>query len=108
MEMKMKRVSSKEVAKLWINGKASRNSNNQFYSPDGTTLYSYGKHYVVAHCLPKQNIVLVNTTRVSPTTSKHCSLARREIPASRIVEVEDLTAKLPSIIERDFYSPDMF
>lgn len=104
----MKRVSSQQAAKLWINGKAAQNSNKQFYSEDGDTLYSYGEHYVVAHRLPKQNIVLVNTTKASSTTSRHCSLARQEIPANQIVEVEDLTSKLPSIIERDAYNPAMF
>lgn len=104
----MKRVSSQQVAKLWVNGKAAQNSNKHLYSEDGDTLHSYGEHYVVAHRLPKQNIVLVNTTKASSTTSKHCSLARKEIPANQIVEVEDLTSKLPSIIERDIYNPAMF
>lgn len=104
----MKRVPSNKVAEFWIHGKAAQNSNKQFFSPDGVTLYSYGKHYVVAHRLPKQGIVLVNTTKVSPTTSKHSSYARRAIPSKLIVEVEDLTSKMDAIIERDFYSPEMF
>lgn len=76
----MKRVSSQQVAKLWVNGKAAQNSNKHLYSEDGNTLHSYGEHYVVAHRLPKQNIVLVNTTKASSTTSKHCSLARKGNP----------------------------
>lgn len=104
----MKRVASKEVARLWINGKAAQNGNKQFYSPDGVTLYSYGEHYVVAHQLPKQGIVLVNSSKVSPTTSRHCSFARQVVPSNLIVEVEDLTSKMDAIIERDFYDTSMF
>ena len=47
-------------------------SSNMFF--EGTELYSYGKHYLLAEFIDNQT-VLINDTGYSNTTSKHISLA---------------------------------
>ena len=91
----MKRVTSSAVAQFFANGKAAKNSNGQFYTPDGKTLYSYGPHFVVARRL-NSGIVVVNKDKESRTTSKHTGYARRALTAP-FREIADLTAKLKRI-----------
>lgn len=107
-----KRTDNRTVAKIWATGKGDAQSNNGQFFNRGNLLFSYGHHYVAGYIVPGYYLpkgcvtrdhmtvlVLINAKKVSPTTSKHTSMARqaaaslaREIPGSApvIVDVPDL------------------
>lgn len=105
-------TSNANVATIWAKGAGdARSSNGQFYN-HGAQLFSYGAHYVAAYLVPgyylpahvadhRVAVALFNATKVSPTTSKHVTLARHaffDLPRTGAcdsvvaVAVPDLTA----------------
>ncbi len=69
----MLRTNNRGVAAAFARQEAATNSNNQFFSPDGRVLYSYGAHWPLA--VWKDGKVYVNDVRYSSTTSKHRGFA---------------------------------
>ena len=69
----MLRTNNRGVAARFAYGLPAVNSNGQFYSPDGVTLYSYGAHWPLAKWIDGK--FHVNDARYSVTTSKHRSFA---------------------------------
>lgn len=69
----MLRTNNRGVAARFANGLPAVNSNGQFFSPDGITLYSYGAHWPLAKWIDGK--FHVNDGRFSATTSKHRSFA---------------------------------
>lgn len=67
----MLRTNNRGVAAAFANRRPATNSNGQFFSPDGITLYSYGAHWPVARWHDGQ--LHVNDGKYSVTTSKHRS-----------------------------------
>ena len=91
------------VAHIWAQGMQSfgRSGNGNFYF-QGTTLYSYGSHFVVAQLLPDGN-ALINADSASVTTSAHCHDARLAVRGTYTL-VPDLTAYMQN--GERFPSPD--
>lgn len=69
----MLRTSNRGVAAAFARQEAAVNSNGQYFSPDGRTLYSYGAHWPLAAWRNGQ--LHINDVRYSVTTSKHRSFA---------------------------------
>ena len=62
-------MNNHEVVNRWIQGKSEQGkSNNIFF--EGKDIYSYGYHFKMATII-NDNIVLLNDTTYSVTTSKH-------------------------------------
>jgi len=78
----MLRTDNRGVARAFARQQAATNSNNQFYSPDGVTLYSYGAHWPIA--VWHKGVCYFHRERHSVTTSKHTSLARGAAAMARI------------------------
>lgn len=71
------------VAHIWANrgqDTARTQSHNLFFV--GPTLYSYGRHYVIAHHLDG-DYILWNDLSYSATTNRHKTLAWNAIPAAQ-------------------------
>ena len=63
-----------EITKRWLtNGKPLKN-NRMFFEND--KLYSYGKHYPMARIDRERNIVLINSTKSTPTTNRHKQIVK--------------------------------
>jgi hypothetical protein len=71
--------SNAELAHVWAQqSQQSGKSSGMFF--EGTKIYSYGYHYILAEFL-SPSLVVVNTNRYSATTSsKHMPAVRRAIP----------------------------
>jgi len=69
----MLRTNNRGVASAFARQEAATNSNGQFFSPDGRTLYSYGAHWPLAAWINGR--FHINDARYSVTTSKHRSFA---------------------------------
>lgn len=81
----MKRVHSPAmIAHLWANQSQSdaRNATNSFYFI-GATIYSYGRHFPIAHFLPDGR-VLWNDCYYSNSTSKHQMHVKHALPGYNI------------------------
>lgn len=79
---------NESVVKEWITRapqKPATSSALNLYSrgkrimSEGHTLYSYGKHFPLAQWCPAQNLFLINSDRISTTTSHHQYLVRRNV-----------------------------
>ena len=65
-----------EITKRWLtNGKPLKND-RMFFEND--KLYSYGYHYVIARIDRERNIVLINSTKSTPTTNRHTYIVADE------------------------------
>ncbi len=69
----MLRTNNRGVAARFAQGLPAVNSNGQFFSPDGVTLYSYGANWPLARWVDGK--FHINDARYSVTTSKHRSFA---------------------------------
>jgi len=59
-----------EITNAWINQSTKKpKSSRMFFEND--KLYSYGYHYVIARIDRERNIVLINSTKSTPTTNRH-------------------------------------
>lgn len=70
----MLRTDNRGVARAFAERRAATNSNNQFFSPDGIILYSYGHHWPVAAWI--DGTCVFHNERRSVTTSKQTGYAR--------------------------------
>lgn len=93
----MTRYANDTLCHVWASGKKdSAQSNHGSLYFEGRALYSYGRHYCVGF-LMGDNTVLLNSTRASVTTSKHCSYAARatsHMARHYVPELEDIVSAL--------------
>lgn len=83
-----------KIAHLWIHQaqKSARTPTGNFYF-SGSTLYSYGSHFVCGHIMPDayriegKPLVVVNAGSYSMTTGRHMFDMCRAIPAARFATV---------------------
>jgi hypothetical protein len=78
--------SNHEIPHLWAHQAQdeARNSSSSFYF-SGPTIYSYGSHFPIARHVTNdggERAILFTTASHSVTTTQHCSLVRRAIPAA--------------------------
>jgi hypothetical protein len=69
-----------EVANRWIRGMKATGCN---MFTDGTTIWSYGKHFPIAHKMPG-GVILYNDDKYSVSTSKHQSEVRGHMYGSQV------------------------
>ncbi len=93
----MLRTTNRGVAQRFAKGLPAVNSNGQYFSPDGVTLYSYGAHWPLAKWIDGK--FHVNDERYSATTSKHRSFA-----ISGVVRELGYSSASGSIIHHDSVS----
>jgi hypothetical protein len=75
-----------EIPHLWAHQaqEEARNSSSSFYF-SGPTIYSYGSHFPIARHVTNdggERAILFTTASHSVTTTHHCSLVHRAIPAT--------------------------
>lgn len=86
-------MDNKQLAAAWASRRPGKykSGNGTMIVEDGC-LYSYGKHYLVGVIV--NNLAIINLSKVSHTTGRHCSLARQAAAAAglRVVGVHNLTS----------------
>ena len=78
----MLRTNNRGVAQAFAERRPATNSNGQFYSPDGITLYSYGDHWPIARWVDGECVF--HQERYGIPTSKHTSFAFAAVPRAFI------------------------
>lgn len=100
----MARYANDTVCHIWASGKlASGQSNNGQLYFEGPILYSYGRHYAVGVIMPG-NVVMLNSSKNSVTTSKHSSYAARatsHMARHYVPELEDIASALAARDNRE-------
>jgi hypothetical protein len=96
-------VTSGEVPHLWFHKAqfTAKNGNGSLYF-EGPTIFSYGRHFPIAHHVQigKRSAVLFTTKDYSVTTSGHKSAVRMAIPE------ETLTFHVPNVWTQDKYAEE--
>lgn len=86
---------NKETIKNYLEQKKNHgNSQNVFYSYD--MIYSYGYHYILGKFI-NDNILIINDTGYSNTTSKHISLLRYKANEMNIINYNITDVELISV-----------
>ena len=84
-------VSHSEVAQCWARGESVRGSR---MFTDGVTVYSYGTHWPIATKINDGRQILFNTSKNSPSTSRHTSYVDRALPAwAEIINCDETQIK---------------
>ena len=101
----MARYANDTLCHVWASGKkyeAQSNHGSMFF--EGRALYSYGRHYAVAVRMP-DNVVILNSSKASVTTSRHCSYATRatsHMARYYVPELEDIATALANDNREDW------
>lgn len=96
----MARYANDTLCHVWASGKkeSAKSNNGQLYF-EGRTLYSYGRHYAVGVTMP-DNVVLLNSSKSSVTTARHCTYAARatsHMARHYVPELEDIASALEAV-----------
>lgn len=122
MKIKIKGYSHREVAHMFAH--QSQNiaiGSNMFYEPNngGSTLFSYGYHFPIAHML-NNGTLIVNDSGYSVSTSQHQSVFhsatshRNKIYVKEMIYQDDLNRKIDDIFYKHqknidhYYNPIIF
>lgn len=81
-------MNNSQVAHIWANQSKPSAKGSNFYF-EGTSLYSYGKHYLLGHLFNTKagKIALINSNGYSSTTAKHTMYAVRALSGYAIMRV---------------------
>jgi hypothetical protein len=75
-------MANNTLAKKFSEGDKTGKGNNMFI--EGNTIYSYGRHFPIAHRLPS-GLYLINKDKYSVSTGKHQSYVKRNIPEKDMI-----------------------
>jgi len=95
--MKTIHTDKREIIRLWLNQSQpfAANPSRNFYF-EGKSIYSYGKHFVIAEILDNGSILL-NEDKYSVTTAKHKLAVEQMLSGKDII----FCASLPNSIHRN-------